>query len=156
VAYGSHENQTELPSDVFDAGTGDDSGGVAEDIWPEGRVAGEVGGDGLGDVLAEADYFRARSGRFTSLIAHLVTARPFEVRVLTLLRTRLRRAGREPGSGSTFVPPLRDYGATSEVLLQIRRSWRGSLRRRARLGRGRLCTGLFKFRPVSLNAREGF
>ncbi len=37
-AYGSRENRDELPSEVFDARSGDDSGAVAEEIWHHGRV----------------------------------------------------------------------------------------------------------------------
>ena len=34
-----HENRAELPSEVFDAGAGDDTGAVAAEVWPR-KAAG--------------------------------------------------------------------------------------------------------------------
>ena len=38
----SHENRAELPGEVFDAGEGDDSGAVAEEVWHQWQVKGGI------------------------------------------------------------------------------------------------------------------
>jgi hypothetical protein len=39
-AYRSYESRANLPREVFDAGAGDDTGAVAEEVWLQDRVKG--------------------------------------------------------------------------------------------------------------------
>jgi len=58
----NRENRAELPSEVFDAGAGDDSGAVAEEVWDQGWGEGGVGGDSVGGAFAENGIRRSFKG----------------------------------------------------------------------------------------------